>query len=188
MATEILYVETYTAVQEEWIETGNSPWLQDSDADYLNSDANNEYHKEFAYEDTTLAWSSITSIKGYIENMNEYKTPYSSGGTYSIYHGDEEDMYNLPFGFAWRNLVWRWDITGELKNVVFNDIDELNDARCKIKSSIYVAGLDIYARRAYLLITYTVETPFIGDGLSYVKTSQLKRVGNCLIPLGSLRR
>jgi len=152
MATEYLYVNNYTSTVDQWTPTGSTPYLHDSDADYISSNATDRVDRNFDFADTAIAaFASITKIELEIESRSGVL------GTY-VHCALSKD------GVAWTEYMnapiddsdtWIWKVPSVDVTAFFASLADINNCRLRCTSHRPASGT-IRVRRARLKITYTV--------------------------------
>jgi len=85
LPTEILYVNSYNEVNREWTEVGASPWLNNSDANNINTLTDEHLHDEFGFLDSVQTGNTLVSVVAYFEvngpsARNDLLVPYIHDG------------------------------------------------------------------------------------------------------------
>jgi hypothetical protein len=162
LTVEEVYVNSFDNSEVAWVEVGASPYLNDSNANYIFTDGSNYYESKFGFPNSAGS-GTINSVKIRVE---AYQVPVDVGRVASIYVWD---------GSAWRflgnvgeALSYTWF---ELDaSAVLNTWDKINGALLRIRAS--TGDGEIYVRRATRKVDYTsvavvVPKP-LGEGLTFV--------------------
>ena len=156
MGTENLYVGAFNSVNEQWAETGASPWLNDSTANEVSTKNDEDWHEEFTFADHVGA-ETVNSVALYVEiNGPSARNDFV--------------VIDIHDGSSWSNVA-NQDPDGD-SYVWYNyDVSTLLDTWSKINSaklriqyqrSGSPATQTVYVRRAYLHVDYSsVETPVL---------------------------
>ena len=162
MTTESLYVSGFNNVNRQWTETGVSPWLNDSTANYISTKTDEYWHEEFTFADH-VGTHTLNSVTLYIEMngpvaRNDFVvTDIYDGSSWSNVANQDPD----GDAYIWYN----YDVS-----TLLNSWAKVNSAKLRVQyqRSGSPSTQTIYIRRAYLYVDYSAaETPvLISDGLS----------------------
>lgn len=146
---DILYVDGFNSINEEWDETGASPWLSDSDTNYISTLTDEEWHEEFTFANH-IGSETITSVYLYIE----INGPSGRKDYVVIDIHDGADWTNIadqnPAGDAY---VWyNFDVGTQLDTWTKINASKL---RVQYQRSGSPSTETIYVRRAYVNASYT---------------------------------
>lgn len=145
----ILYVNDFESINQEWIEVGDSPWLNDNLDNYIYSKTDDAFHREFIYTNSSDL-GTVESVVWWVEikgpsarnDRAEFhlKTPI---GWYALLEQDDDND-----DWTWYNV----DVSNEYKN-----FSAINIARLWIQfqRAGSPATQNVYVRRSYLNISYT---------------------------------
>lgn len=149
MATEQVYINSYSEVNREWTENGSTPYLS-NDNDIIYTDLDEYLHDEFGFADPV----NIDDILESVVIWFEVSGPSARNDQFVPYIHDGSSWQLLTFidpdtnGYAWYNQ----DISS-----ILDTWTKITNAklRCRYNRSGSPSTQIIYIRRAYLLITYT---------------------------------
>ena len=163
LTVEEVYVNSFSDTEVAWVKSGASPYLNDSDANYIATDLSNAYESKFGFPNSTGS-GTINSVKIRVE---AYTIPVDVGRGAMIYVWD---------GTAWQYLgttslevyVYTW--FEFVATTILNSWAKINGALLRIRSS--TGDGTIYVRRATRKVDYTeaaIAAPkMVGDGLTFV--------------------
>lgn len=150
---EEVYVNSYDASETGWTRVGSSPYLHNSDADYIYARTNNRYISKFGFPNSAGS-GTINNVKIRVEVMNTYR----AGGALA-----EVLLWNgaswVSLGYAGSPDVYSWvefDVS-----TILNTWEKINGAKLRFRS-VRQDGT-IYVRRATRRVTYT---PVVGYNLN----------------------
>ena len=162
MGTENLYVDGFNSVNEQWTETGVTPWLNDSTANHVSTNVDEEWHEEFTFSNH-VGSETLNSTTLYVE----INGPSARNDFVVIDVHDGSSWTNVanqdPDGdtYVWYN----YDVSALLNTWI-----KINAAKLRVQyqRSGSPGTQTIYVRRAYLYVDYSAaETPvLVSDGLS----------------------
>jgi len=148
---ESLYVEGFNSVNEQWDETGTSPWLNDNTANYISTSTDEKWHEEFTFANSGVGTGTINSVNLYVEiNGPSARNDYV--------------VIDLNDGSSWANVanqdpdgdayVWyNYDVSGILNTWAKIDLAKL---RVQYQRAGSPGTQTIYVRRSYIYIDYSV--------------------------------
>jgi len=150
VTTETLYVNGFTSINEEWTETGASPWLDNSTVNYIDTKVDEEWHEEFTFTDSAVGTGNITSVDLYLEiqgnsGRNDYVAIHLyDGASWSLVYNQDPDNDS----YQWYN----YDV-----NSILDSWAKIDDAKLKVQyqRSGSPSTQNIYVRRGYVYIDYT---------------------------------
>lgn len=162
MGTESLYVNGFNSVNEQWTETGASPWLNDNTVNYIETSSDEAWHEEFTFSDHSGS-ETLNSATLYVEVRGN-----SGRNDYVVI-----DIYD---GSSWSNVA-SLDPDNDVYQWFNYDVDTILDSWVKVNAarlrvqyqrSGSPAVKTIYIRRAYIYVDYSVaEIPvLIQDAVS----------------------
>jgi len=148
---ETLYVNSFDASNEEWdLESGSSPYLSDDD-DYIHDTAGNAPQEgNFGFANST-ATGTINNVTLYFETQAD-DAPADDGFNVFINNGtggftDEGLLQPSSTTYAWDTI----DVSSK-----FPSWQSIDDAQMYVVYSKSGQGDDVYVRRAYLYVDYTL--------------------------------
>jgi hypothetical protein len=145
MGTEELYTNGFDATLVNWAETGNSPYLQDTDTDYISTASNTD--EGYWTFPNSAGSDTINSVKIRVE----YKMGVSGAGVCTVYVFD---------GSSWHDVG---TITAQATNYTWKEFDvsaildtwaKINGAKVYVSYERLKAGT-FYARRLTRKVDYT---------------------------------
>ena len=152
--SDILYVSGFSSVNEQWDETGDSPWLNDNTASYISTLTDEEWHEEFTFADHSGS-ESITSVYLYVE----INGPSARNDFVVIDLHDGTDWTNIanqdPDGDAY---VWySFDVGATLDSWT-----KINAAKLRVQyqRSGTPSTETVYVRRSYINATHGASTNY----------------------------
>ena len=153
--TTTRYVDGFDSTTVEWTETGDTPYLSNSDLNYIVSDGTGQDESDFSFADLVGA-DSINSVDIYFEVNADTSKPVENFDVF-IYDGDSEtDMGTIApttNGWDWYSM----DISSKLDTVANVDAATLRVVSGRKGTGIFDA---LTIRRAYLDVDYE---PTSGD-------------------------
>lgn len=157
-SVESLYVDGYSSVTEEWDETDASPWLNDSDANYISTSTDEYWHEEFTFADG-YGSGTINSVYFYVE----INGPSARNDRAEFHIWDGTSWVNVlnqdPDGDAY--VIYNVEVSTTL-----DDWTKIDGAKLKVQyqKSGSPSTETIYVRRAYLYVDYTISgTDYVAD-------------------------
>jgi len=142
--TEYLYVNSFSWSRTEWVEIGNSPFLDDSDSSYIWDDDNYDRERYFYFEDSSASSGSVVSARIQFETRGDgddyfqfqIYNGYSTYGWYSI--------TGLPSSYGWKE----YDVSS-----ILSSLSRVNNARIEIRyRTSGSTSSDVFIRRCRLII------------------------------------
>jgi len=142
---EELYVDSFSADEVQWIEVGSSPYLHDSDIDYIRCAVNNYYESKFGFP-ASGGSGTINSVKIRVEAASSaigiYTEVYVWDGSAWQYLGDTSDSDE-----------WTW--TEFDATAILNTWAKINGATLRFKCRRISGSGTVYVRRATRKVDYT---------------------------------
>ena len=142
---EEVYVNSFDGTEVAWTEVGSSPYLHNSDADYIYTPVNNRYESKFGFPNSAGS-GTINSVKIRVEVMNTY-IDIGASTQVLVWNGGSW----VSLGYASSPDVYTWveyDVTS-----ILTTWELINGAKLRFRSSLW-DGI-IYVRRATRKVTYT---------------------------------
>ena len=147
---EDLYVNGFTAATSEWNKSGNSPYIDDSDANYIYTDRNNDDDANYGFTDPSggaAGAGTINSVTLYFE-AKEAATSSMYAKIHLIGVGAAVGTVDpTSTSYGWYTI----DVTAKL-----NTWQKITDAQITIQAK--TADPALYIRRCYLKVDYTAPT------------------------------
>jgi len=161
LTVEEVYVNSFDATEVGWTETGNSPYLQDTNTDYIRSNITLKYESKFGFPNS-VGSGAINSVKIRVEVET---IPFELGCEAFVYVWDGASWVLLGHVYSDNVYVWiEFDVSA-----ILNTWDKINGAKLRFLSS--VEDGTVYVRRATRKVDYTVAAvslKMVGDGLTCV--------------------
>ena len=145
MPVEEVYVNSFDVSEVAWSEVGASPYLQDSNVDYIGTDAGTQYESKFGFP-ASAGSGVINSVKIRVE---AYNVPADIGRTANVYVWDGAAWQLLgtvgeAFAYTWYELN---------ASAILTTWAKINGAKLRIRSNI--GDGTVYVRRATRKVDYT---------------------------------
>lgn len=151
MTTESLYPVSYSSTVNEWIPTGSTPYLHDSDGDYISMNATDFVDRNFVFADTTVTdFAYITSVLLQCESQSNVLGCYAhialslDGSTFT-------EKMNAPIDDS---DTWLY-ATPVTVTSFFSSLADINNCVARVTSHRGTSGT-IRVRRVRLDVNYTV--------------------------------
>ena len=147
---EDLYVDAFDATDVEWTENGDSPYLQDTDADYIYATGTGQCESLWTFNDVSDAsGQTINSVTLYVESKTDNTGDPAEIIDVTISGSSAGSVTPTSTDYAFYQL----DVSG-----ILDDEVAINAATMQLDSNRSGSGSfsDLYARRAYLKVDYTV--------------------------------
>jgi hypothetical protein len=168
--TEYLYVNSFSGSYTQWVEIGSSPYLDNSDANYIWDNDNYDRERYFYFEDSSASSGNVESARIQFEtrcdgdDYFEFRifNGYDTYGWYTI--------YNLPSSYGWKE----YDVSSILRSLY-----RVNNARIEVRYRTSGSGSsDLFIRRCRLLVE--VESGFTISSIAGDSTAQAEflRINN----------
>jgi len=155
MTVEEVYTDAFDARLVDWYEVGSSPYLHDTDADYVWTDTYLREEGDWTFP-ASAGYGTINSVKLRVE------ASASASGTLRIYYWD---------GAVWKYIdvtvpssVYGWyeiDVSTKI-----NSWDKINSLKVYVQKRLLTGNM--YVRRLTRKVDYTPVKKPIGDGLTFV--------------------
>jgi hypothetical protein len=149
-----LYCDAFDSTYVEWTESGASPYLNNSTANYITTYTVNYQEGDFGFADsaiTDFSTITLTSIKICVENQTQTD---AVGAT--VYYWDGTDWsHSFSIGFN-DDTSFYFTKSSDIKAVI-NTLAKLNGLKIRFKKS--GATYTVVARIAYIEVIYTVAGP-----------------------------
>jgi len=140
---EELYVDSFSAEEVDWVEVGSSPYLHDSDDDYIRCAINNKYESAFGFP-ASGGSGTINSVKIRVEAMS------STIGVYAEVYVWDGSAWQL-LGVTDTSDVYTWNEFDA--TAILNTWAKINGATLRFKC-VRTSGT-VYVRRATRKVDYT---------------------------------
>lgn len=149
---ETLWVNAFDETWVEWVENGDSPYLHETDTDYIYVGNSNATQGYFGFEDIGGSGSiTITEFELHIKwrqhNSGTRKLQlWLNNGTEDVYIGE----FTIPVSGTG---VWE-EIDIIAHEAYFDTVEKLNAAKLKIYCSV-AASYSVFVYQAKLVVTYS---------------------------------
>ena len=151
MTTEPLYPISYSSTVNEWTPTGSTPFLHDSDGDYISMNATDKVDRNFVFADTTVTnFTYITSVLLQCESRSNVLGCYAhialslDGSTFT-------EKMNAPIDDS-DTWIYATPIT---VTSFFSSLADINNCVARVTSHRGATGI-IRVRRVRLDVNYAV--------------------------------
>jgi len=144
--TDILYVDAYGSERDNWTKNGVSPYLNDSDSNYIYTFTNSSEEGDYGFADTT---HTPTDVQLKIET--KHTSPFGNGFTLYLYDGSSWTNLGDQYPSLYNPDVYVW-ITVDV-SAILDTMEKVNNAKVYFVSLIPFSGA-IYIRRTRLDVTY----------------------------------
>lgn len=150
VATEYLYVNNFTADVQTWTPTGLTPYLNDSDANYISSQVTDQIDRNYDFANTAITdFATITQIELEVESRSGVLGTYVHCAL-SLDGVNFTEKLNCPIDDSDTWMYVAVDVTA-----FFASLANINSCTLRCTSHRPSSGA-IRVRRARLKITYTV--------------------------------
>ncbi len=156
--TEELWVDGWTAVTEEWATSGTEPWIDASDASYIEDDGTPAFAtmKEFTFTDSSSEYDSIDKI--YVNvSMRATLSAQICDITVYIWDGDSWESPGQVRGIYQGAEAWGWDWK-EISSILTTKT-QVDSAKLYFTTFFLEAGTACQMDAAKLDITWTEGFP-----------------------------
>ena len=161
MTVEEVYTNAFSARLTAWIETGNSPYLQDTNTDFIEMEEESGDEGDWTFPNSAGS-GTINSVKLRLEAR---KSAATSGST-RVYVWDGSAWkslggLSLTTSYAWYEL----DVTS-----ILNSWAKINGAKVYVHYTYYLSTVN-FVRRLTRKVDYTpvvVVPKMVGDGLTWI--------------------
>jgi hypothetical protein len=141
---EYLYVDSFSWSRTEWVEVGSSPYLDDSDANYIWDDDDYDQERYFYFEDASASSGGIESAKIQFETRCDSDDYFQFRISNGFYTYGPYSITNLPSNYGWKE----YDVSS-----ILDSLSRVNNARIEIIYRRSGSGSsDVYIRRSRLVI------------------------------------
>lgn len=150
MATEYLYVNNFTADVNDWTNTGSTPYLHDTDVDYISTAVTDKVSRNYDFANTAIAdFATITTIELEVESRSGVLGTYVHCAL-SLDGVNFTEKLNAPIDDSDTWIYATADVTA-----FFASLANINSCTLRCTSHRPASGT-VRVRRARLKITYTV--------------------------------
>jgi len=161
LTVEEVYTNAFSARLTAWIETGNSPYLQDTNTDFIEMEEESGDEGDWTFPNSAGS-GTINSVKLRLEAR---KSAATSGST-RVYVWDGSawislGSLSLTTSYAWYEL----DVTS-----ILNSWAKINGAKVYVHYTYYLSTVN-FVRRLTRKVDYTpvvVVPKMVGDGLTWI--------------------
>ena len=163
MTVEEVYTNSFDASLVAWTEYGNSPYLQDTDTDYIGTSASSE--EGYWTFPNSAGSNTINSVKLRLQ----YKMAIKGAGVCTVYVFDGTSWFEAGIISA-QSTAYTWkefDVSA-----ILNTWAKINAAKVYLGYEKFKTG-SFYVRRLTRKVDYTVVVAvkeILGDGLALVTT------------------
>jgi len=155
MTVEEVYVNSYTEeYSTTWTKTGNSPYIQDTDSDYVDTNTNNLYISKFGFPNSEGS-GTINSVKLRFEASEIAIDAGEVDIEVLVYDG------TTWIGLGWLSVLadgyWHWATDIDV-SAILNTWAKINACQVRLRSAIsLIASAGV--RRCTRKVTYTAVAP-----------------------------
>ncbi len=152
MTTDRLVVTSYSSTVNEWTPTGSTPYLHDTDADYISMNTTDKVDRNFAFSDTIVTdFTYITSINLQCESRSTSLGCYAhialslDGSTFT-------EKMNAPMDDT---DTWLYATPVNVLSF-FSSLANINSCVARVTSHRSGAAATVRVRRLFLDVNYTI--------------------------------
>jgi len=148
------YVSNFDSTATDWTEVNSAPYLNNTDTDYVTTATKSQVESFFEFGSTGITTGTINSVVFYIETQQD------TGGDDKITVNIQATGVTLTAVATYVPNVGSYSFQSTDISTILDTWAKINSAEISLTSvRTGTAMTAVYARRAYLYITYTAATP-----------------------------